>query len=399
MDSQAEPEAGGARARPLTVMTAAALALVVAGVIYLRPAFLQSSGSPRTAGSALGPRPALASMSWQSPRLGWITIADHVGPGHSWLYRTSDGGQHWQLLRRETGRVMQVRFFDAHEGELSVWVEGNGHEPLPNLFLSADAGSTWEPVPLPLPAASSPPSVEFLDRKHGWAAVSRVPGSMPTQLYLTADGGKHWEDAPDLPAPGQVWFADAQHGWLSGHDPSGRPLLFETRDAGQHWQQLGLPPPGGGWTADKVYFVESPTVLPSGLGALLVDAEPGGSDGPARWLYVTHDGGDSWSGPAPPPGRASSLELGPGSTGSVSWWATDGASAWFSLDQGTTWTAGTGVLPHGWQFVRIVPIGPSTAWAQAVDLSVPGTQSPPWALFRTSDRGGHWSRVRQPPAD
>ena len=399
MDGEAESGDGRARARQgLTVIGAAVLVLVTAGVIYLRPVLLQPSGSPSSTALVAAPRSSVVSMSWQSSKLGWLTMADHVGSGHSWLFRTSDGGQHWQVLRKQAGAVMQVRFFDARQGQLSIWPEGDGGRPEQNVLLSGDGGSSWRAAPLPGAASMSRQPVEFLDLEHGWAALGRSPGSLPTQLYLTADGGRHWEGPRDLPAPGQVWFADAEDGWLSAQGAAGAPVLFGTRDAGQHWQQLSLVPPANGWRTDKVYFVESPAVLPSGLGALLVDAEPAdsGSSGPTKWLYLTRDGGRSWSGPTSPPGASSSLHSGPFLTEEAGWWVTEGASAWFSADHGLTWTASAGVLPRGWEFASIVPIGASTAWAQAVDLRVPGTLSPPWGLFRTSDRGRHWVRVQQP---
>jgi photosystem II stability/assembly factor-like uncharacterized protein len=208
------------------------LVLIGAAVIYLRPSLVKSTAPPRCASPPAAPRPFLASMSWQSATLGWITIVDSMRTGHSSLWRTADGGQHWQRLRTETGGIMQVRFFNVQEGQLSIFAEGDGLQQQPRVFLTADGGSSWRPVSLPAPVSSNQLRVEFLDLKHGWFVGGHNPGSTAAQLYLTEDGGRHWGDPRDLPGDGAVWFADPQHGWLGGHNLGASPILFTTRDAG-----------------------------------------------------------------------------------------------------------------------------------------------------------------------
>lgn len=404
MHNEAEPDGGRARARrALAVIALTGLVLIGAAVIYLRPSVVKSSASPRSAGSAPAPRSFLASMSWQSAKLGWVTTADSVGTGHSWLFRTTDGGQHWQRLRTQTGGIMQVRFFNAQEGQLSIFAEGDGLQLQPQVLLTGDGGSSWRPVSLPAAVSSNQLPVEFLDPKHGWFVVGHNPGSITAQLYLTQDGGSHWEGPREIPGDGAVWFADPQHGWLGGHNLGASAVLFTTRDAGQHWTQLSLPAPPGGWPPDMFNYVDSPTVLQTGLGTLSVYEEPAQampSPGRRKLVYLTRDGGDTWSGPISTPGGASMLGFGPYYFTEQAGWFTSGPSAWISSDLGATWSA-TASLPQGWQFGMIAPIGLGTAWAQGIEGSTPdvnGTLTPSWGLFRTNDRGRHWSRVQGPPA-
>ncbi len=128
-------------------------------------------------------------------------------------------------------------------------------------------------------------------------------------------------------------------------------------------------------------------------------AQPMPSPSHHKWVYLTRDGGDTWSGPISRPGGPSVLGFGPYLTEKAGW-LTSGPSAWFSSDLGTTWTA-TASLPQGWQFGMMAPVVQGTAWAQGVHGSTPdvnGTLNPSWAVFRTTDRGRHWSRVQVPPA-
>jgi hypothetical protein len=160
--------------------------------------------------------------------------------------------------------------------------------------------------------------------------------------------------------------------------------------------------PPGGWLADTFKSVGSPTVLPTGLGTFLVYEEPTKPmppSGQRKWIYLTQDGGDTWSGPIPTPVGPSMLGFGPYFTDKAGWLAS-GASAWFSSDLGATWTT-TGSLPRGWEFGIIAPVGQETAWAQGVESSAPdvnGTLTSSWGLFQTTDRGRHWRRVQVPPA-
>jgi photosystem II stability/assembly factor-like uncharacterized protein len=401
--NEAAPAGGRARARrSLALIALAGLVLIGAAVLYLRPSLVKSSAPPRRAGPATAARPFLASMTWQSAKLGWITTADSVGTGHSWLFRTADGGQHWRQLRTETGGIMQVRFFNAQEGQLSIFAEGDGLQLQPHVLLTADGGSSWRPVSLPAAVSSNQLPMEFLDPKHGWFVIGHSPGSIAAQLYLTQDGGRHWEGPREIPGDGAVWFADPQHGWLGGHNLGASAVLFTTRDAGQHWTQLSLPAPPGGWPPDAFNYVASPTVLPTGLGTLLVYEEPAQAmppPGRRKWVYLTRDGGDTWSGPISKPGGPSMLSFGPYLRDEAGW-LTSGPSAWFSSDLGGPWTA-AGSLPPDWQFGIIAPVAQGTAWAQGVQGSTPdvnGTLTPSWGLFRTTDRGRHWSRVQVPPA-
>lgn len=174
------------------------------------------------------------------------------------LYRTTDGGAHWQQLSHTTSLPGACAWDTIAFSSLATgWMtdfcpSGSG----PGLLLSRDGGVTWNAQSPPVPAGevSDVPDVTqigstldfspvFLDSSHGFLAVGALPS---VTLLATSDGGRTWSL---LPLPGTVQiavdFVDPAHGWairgtsdLLNNDSSANGVvvpLYRTDDGGNTW--------------------------------------------------------------------------------------------------------------------------------------------------------------------
>jgi photosystem II stability/assembly factor-like uncharacterized protein len=145
----------------------------------------------------------------------------------------------------------------------------------------------------------------------GWlfADLGAGAGSQAVQIFRTADGGMHWIGAstttPPHSSPGSlpfggiksgIGFRNALAGFATGivYGPPGFSYLYVTDDGGHIWrhQGLALPPAYQGDNpalTPPIFFSARDGLLP----ATLFKA------GLAQLIYVTHDGGATWTGTTP----------------------------------------------------------------------------------------------------
>jgi photosystem II stability/assembly factor-like uncharacterized protein len=195
----------------------------------------------------------LVSYHWVSSQVAWLNLSSPGGG--TVIARTVDAGRTWHKELSLTGlRVTPTaQFFNDREGVVIG-------EPLPST--------------------------------HGWPFVT---------AWRTSNGGANWQeyqlvvDQTQVPnvSPGNwvvasSYFLDSERGWVllnalymcSGcmrQDNSG--LVLQTTDGGAHWSKLAtLAYRGGNWLGIKF---ATPTT-----GLVWTYSGP---------LYVTHDGGRSWS--------------------------------------------------------------------------------------------------------
>lgn len=232
---------------------------------------------------------------------GWLLFSLEAGMSHEEvaLYRTTDGGIHWQQVSLTSGTPgtstpgslplvcdkSGITFSDATTG----WAGGACPGGKLFLYVTHDAGQTWKPVTLPTPSdyptdlysqckcAVSRPT--FVTSQVGFVTVQIYEQSQHMILYATEDSGATWT-LQDLPVTqvlgGGPDVIDAAIGWLTDGQQ-----LYVTHDAGDTWKPTGtLPSPG-----EDVRSLDA------------VDASTGWLLG--QHLYVTHDAGQSWSPVAP----------------------------------------------------------------------------------------------------
>jgi photosystem II stability/assembly factor-like uncharacterized protein len=259
-----------------------------------------------------------ASLFFIDPTHGWLLLPGPVAASPpadpsaatqlEFLYRTTDGGAHWQLLSHATSPPgacawVQVVFSSLATG----WIanscpSGNG----PGLLVSRDGGVSWNAQSLPTRADSGGFMPAFSDSLHGILVSS-------AGMLATTDGGRTWSVVP-LPGELVVNFVDAAHGWAlggssdllnnnSGSSSAGavRVPLFRTDDGGNSW----VPVPTdlllvtGYGRVRQLYFVDPR----NGFAIALTAVPVYGSWAYQGNLLKTADGGVTWTlvGPVPGP--------------------------------------------------------------------------------------------------
>lgn len=315
-----------------------AVALLAIGVARLR-ALTQPVPAHPTPSVRSGPVPAAAlfppsfPVKMVTPTVGWVGTGGDVS-------RTTDGGLHWlpvspPPLQNETKFRPAIYFLDASHAWLARAIGSSAGccTPPARLIISrtADGGRTWsagDPVPANGVAVSA--QLSFVDEQRGWlltdvqthqqpATPENVPEitnydrGLTRTIYATNDGGLHWSRLVSAPQsagsvlgtmavgcrPSGLTFVSLDTGWLSFDctqtagplppGPSG-PVVVATRDGGRSWQSVSLP----SYPSDAICSAKPP-VFSGSLGVLAVWCS-GGSGG----IYVTTDGGRTWSTHPPP---------------------------------------------------------------------------------------------------
>jgi len=192
------------------------------------------------------------------------------------LLRSRDGGRHWRRLHvpidaSSPASVLASRTFVATR-RASSW------------YVTRDGARTWQTV---APSRSEPfEAVAFLSRDVAYAVTSRGdPQSAATSLWRSDDGARTWTRVPNRitglrihglsSASGTLWV----HGVRCPFD-SCSVVLLRTGDDGRSWDAIELPalPP-------ELRFTSSQTGVARGTGG----------------VYVTRDGGVTWTWRAPRP--------------------------------------------------------------------------------------------------
>jgi len=271
----------------------------------------------------------------------------------SWA--TGDGGTRWS--RGGSFRVVQdpglswqsaLDFVNVDDGWFSANQDDTDASLGTTLFRTVDGGVHWEVVAHLAQSSTSPnavpcfaqPTATFISPTTGWLTGG---GCATAQFEVTRNGGATWSPQP-IPLLSTLYlgltnptFITSQDGVMLATDPSEEPgvLVYLTVDGGRSWSAHAAP----GISPNAVHFINAAD------GWLL------GSDtlnaGFAAGLYVTHDGGQIWStlqpldnGP-PPPGsfdfNGSILDFVSTTLGWTDTFIGDGNDMLQTTDGGHTW--------------------------------------------------------------
>jgi len=231
------------------------------------------------------------------PLNGYLLSSLGAGLGSHYLalYATQDAGHTWSLrFTHEPGESKSLPESGSKSGIVfrdvdNAWVGGSvPMEDFIYLYRSVDGGTSWNRVEIPLPTEANRTFLEtftpvFVDPDHAFLPVRVMASDEDFRLafYKSVDGGESWQYTSDV-FNGRIFdFVDTNYAWASDgwH-------LYHTADGAATWinASAGLPP------GEYLLWVE---FLNSDQGWLLTTPDPETIE--TTRLYVTHDGGISWS--------------------------------------------------------------------------------------------------------
>src|SRR5216683_1194243 len=186
------------------------------------------------------------------------TTAWLPGQGGTW-YRTTDGGATWKPLGGLQGNVQSFSFSDQNHGwMINQSFSGDTHQKTA-LDTTSDGGNTWQQTnTLPF---SSIREYHAITEQTGWVTTQAFTAKdvlhSKVALYVTHDAGRTWEPR-QLPRPAGITqevpsytfgptFVTEKDGSLFaafGQDATHDMYLYVTHDGGKSWQVQGSAVPG-----------------------------------------------------------------------------------------------------------------------------------------------------------
>jgi photosystem II stability/assembly factor-like uncharacterized protein len=276
------------RRRATAVIVVAVILTAMAGLAYM---YSSQSSKPQDIPESTDPKLVTrdyVTYSFASHTEAWaLNIAPNtaVSPGRFAVFRTVDRGKQWRNQFSSDGEffsygALPVQTVDAAHS--FIVVRGSTDR----LYRTADGGAHWDLIALPNRHVGD---ISFRDPNYGWLLTS-------PDLYVTSDEGKTWQRLPAPPRDAQqVSLRSRTEAWISGFGP-GNPHVYTSADAGQTWQRHDLPPPPGGSWGTGSFFHSVVRLLP-GAGVVVSDAYRGNAP---SFRATSFDGGTTWKHVQPP---------------------------------------------------------------------------------------------------
>jgi photosystem II stability/assembly factor-like uncharacterized protein len=247
---------------------------------------------PEAARKTVSPSPALESNSGAAilPKISTANPAIVTPPMPEALADVTISNDNWKVVRRSVESEKNLRvihFVDSMTG----WAAGDAGA----VYRTTDGGKTWKP--LLSGAAANINFIYFVDWNHGWM-LGETSGKAPTDenegetvLLSTTNGGRTWDRKP-LPNVLSLYFTDAKNGWAVGRNAT----LLRTSDGGAEWTKvetieklIGLPVESSNYNFGfrDIYFTDAQH-------GWLIGNFYGRARSHLGGIFATTDGGATW---------------------------------------------------------------------------------------------------------
>jgi photosystem II stability/assembly factor-like uncharacterized protein len=236
------------------------------------------------------------SLQFLNPRDGFLTDVVANAPGES-LYRTTDGGATWHLIaslqperRHGTGVLPELGQTEFAAGGKVGYLGGGMFSHA--LYRTSDGGRTWRKADMPAPSGSQFGLPALSGQTQAEPVTIHSGGSVSLRTYLSVDGGVTWSPRSVLATPiascaGPI-ASDLSHGWAAAVQAH-QVLVFRERNQGRSWITLRthVQTPPGSCGPDQI------TAPGPRQGWLVVPGPVANGAGTTR-IYASADGGKTW---------------------------------------------------------------------------------------------------------
>jgi photosystem II stability/assembly factor-like uncharacterized protein len=325
----------------------------------------------------------ISTIHMLDPQNGWMITSNFI-------LRTMDGGVNWHDVTppgaSSLGYGTGASFLDSNRGWILV---GDPNDPVNagTLYRTTDGGVHWDSNSVPFGGGE----IHLLDDARGWMMLPADvgAGNMAVKFFQTKDGGENWSQVySNLPTDANSNTSLPHGGIKSGFTPtslqeacvSGQSYasndfyLYRTQDGGQTWSKVNDPILNMG---EAMYLIQPPIFFDPQSGILPMTV---GSEGSTTLFLKTQDGGTSWTVGAPVPG-----------SGHYSVASLDDIFVWFggdlsvSHDGGESWMTITPSPDLSTDLTQLQFVDAQTGWAITSDAS--GHAS----LYKTTGGGQTWT--------
>lgn len=211
------------------------------------------------------------------------------------LQHTSNGGQSWQVVAQTTTNQAIGPFF-VLDGQTAWYTLIDTQTYMTAALLSTnDGGQSWTRYDW-ISSTQYFNTISIFDQHTAWINTVDVSGNQPVYHLYLVGGSTPWQEVT-LPGTDQVTdihFISQMVGWVTTTPDGSTEELYMTTDGGQSWTTQTLPYPTNVPATDAISiqflgFGDSQTGF---LRTHFSDPTTGAID--SNQVYATFDGGQSW---------------------------------------------------------------------------------------------------------